>query len=79
MGKESEARRRDKLSAINCELGAMSDWELERGLASSHGFDHDRRNVANRILRERYAGPERGIALWILTIAAGAGLVALLE
>ena len=56
----------------------MSDWELERGLASSLGFDHDRRNVANRILRERYAGPERGIAL-ILIIMAGAGLVALLE
>jgi hypothetical protein len=35
MGRESEARRRDKLSAINRELGAMSDWELGRGLASS--------------------------------------------
>jgi hypothetical protein len=78
-GKESEARRRDKLSAINRELGAMSDWELERGLASSLGFDHERRDVANSILRERYAGPERGIALWILTIAAGAGVIALLE
>ena len=78
MATDSEARRRGKLSAINRELGAMSDWELERGLASSLGFDHDRRNVANRILRERYAGPERGIAL-ILIIMAGAGLVALLE
>jgi hypothetical protein len=58
MGRESEARRQDKLSAINRELEAMSDWELERGLASSLGFDHDQRNVANRILRERYAGPE---------------------
>jgi hypothetical protein len=76
---ESEARRRDKLSAINREMGAMSDWELERGLASSLGFDHDQRNVANRILRDRYAGTERGIALWILAIAAGAGIVALLE
>jgi hypothetical protein len=57
----------------------MSDWELERGLASSLGFDHERRDVANSILRERYAGPERGIALWILTIAAGAGVIALLE
>jgi hypothetical protein len=55
MGK-GEARRRDRLSAINRELGAMSDWELERGLASSLGFDHDQRNIANRILRERYAG-----------------------
>ena len=79
MARDSEARRRDKLSAINRELEAMSDWELERGLASSLGFDHDQRNVANRFLRERYAGVERGIALWILSITAGAGLVALLE
>lgn len=57
----------------------MSDWELERGLASSLGFDHDRRNVANRILRERYAGLEAGVALWIMAIAAGAGVIALLE
>jgi hypothetical protein len=35
VARESEARRRDKLSAINRELEAMSDWELERGLASS--------------------------------------------
>ena len=32
MARESEARRRDTLSAISRELGAMSDWELERGL-----------------------------------------------
>jgi hypothetical protein len=57
----------------------MFDWKLERGLASSLDFDHDQRNVANCILRERYAGTERGIALWILAIAAGAGLIALLE
>jgi hypothetical protein len=79
VARESEARRRDKVGAINRKLGAMSDWELERGLASSLGFDHDQRNVANRILRDRYAGTERGIALWILAIAAGAGIVALLE
>ena len=79
MARESEARRRDKVGAINRKLGAMSDWELERGLASSLGFDHDQRNVANRILRDRYAGTERGIALRILAIAAGAGIVALLE
>jgi len=79
MDRKSEARRQDKLSAINRELGAMSDWELERGLASSLGFDHDQRNVANCILRERYAGPEAGVALWIMVIAAGAGLIALLE
>jgi hypothetical protein len=79
MDRKSEARRQDKLSAINRELGAMSDWELERGLASSLGFNHDQRNVANCILRERYTGPEAGVALWIMAIAAGAGLIALLE
>jgi len=79
MGRDSEARLRDKLSAIDRELGAMTDWELERGLASSLGFVNDQRNVANRIHRDRYAGTERGIALWILAIAAGAGIVALLE
>ena len=79
MARESEARRRDTLSTISRELGAMSDWELERGLASSLGFDHDRRNVANRILGERYAGQEAGIFVWIMAIAAGAGVIALLE
>jgi hypothetical protein len=78
-GQRKRSKAGDKLSAINRELEAMSDWELERGLASSLGFDHDQRNVANCILRERYAGTERGIALWILAIAAGAGIVALLE
>jgi hypothetical protein len=73
-----ERVRRD-LAGVKRELEAMSDWELERGLASSMGFDHDRRCVASRILRERYAGPERGIALWILAIAAGAGVIALFE
>jgi hypothetical protein len=79
MANESDAEQPDKSSAIARELEAMSDWELERGCAASIGFDHDRRCVANRILSERYAGPERGIALWILAIAAGAGVVALLE
>ena len=72
-------RRRPVAASITRELDAMSDWELERGLASSTGFDQDRRVLANRILRERYAGPERGIALWILAIAAAAGVVALLD
>ena len=70
---------RDRLRAITRELEAMSDWELERGLASSLGFDHDQRNIANRILRERYAGRDAGVALWIMAIAAGVGLIALLE
>ena len=71
MDRKSEARRQDKLSAINRELGAMSDWELERGLASSLGLDHDQRNVANCILRERYAGPEAGVALRIMAKRLG--------
>ena len=57
----------------------MSDWELERGLASSLGFDDDRRTAANLILRERYAGTERRVALWILAIAVGAGVIVLLD
>ena len=65
--------------AVSRELGAMSDWELERGCAASLGFDDDRRMVADRILRDRYAGPERRVALWILAIAAGACMMALLE
>jgi hypothetical protein len=56
----------------------MFDWELERGCAASLGFDDDRRMVAGRLLRERYAGPA-GVALWIMAIAAGTGLIALLE
>jgi hypothetical protein len=75
-GNKSE---RDRLSVITRELEAMSDWELERGCAASLGFDDDRRMVADRLLRERYAGPEAGVALWIMAIAAGAGLIALLE
>jgi len=57
----------------------MSDWELERGLASSTAFDHDRRSIADRILRARFAGSEAGITLWILAVAVGAGVMALLE
>ena len=75
-GNKSE---RDRLSVITRELEAMSDWELERGCAASLGFDDDRRMVADRLLRERYAGPEAGVALWIMAIAAGVGLFALLE
>ena len=79
MGKDGEAKRLDELSTITRELEAMSDWELERGCAASLGFDDGRRMVADRILRDRYAGPERGIALWILAIAAAAGVMVLLE
>jgi hypothetical protein len=51
-----KAERPDKRSAITHELEAMSDWELERALASSLGFDQDQRIIADRILRERYGG-----------------------
>jgi hypothetical protein len=79
MGNHSEAKRPDELRAIARELEAMSDWELERGCAASLGFDDDRRMMASQILRDRYAGPEAGVALWILAIAAGASVIALLE
>jgi hypothetical protein len=80
MGKDSAATRPDELRMITRELEAMSDWELERGCAASLGFDLDRRIVANRILRERYSGPERRIAFWtfvLSAIAAGVGVIAL--
>ena len=57
------------LSGITRQLEQMSDWE--RGLAASTAFDHDRRNIADRILRARYAGSEAGITLWILVISYG--------
>jgi hypothetical protein len=79
MGNSSDLREPTRLGAIKRELEAMSDWELERGLASSLGFDDDRRMVADSILRERYAGAEHRVAIWILAVVAGAGIIALLE
>jgi hypothetical protein len=79
MQEDIEAKRPAQLSTIRGELERMSDWELERSLASSTVFDHDRRSIAERILRARYAGFEVGIAPWILAIAVGAGVIALLE
>ena len=79
MSNSGDAVQPVRLTAITPELEAMSNWELERGLASSLGFDDDRRTAANLILRERYAGTERRVALWILAVAAGAGIIALLE
>ena len=72
-------KRPDEPCAISRELEEMSDWELERGLAASLGFDDNRRIEADRILRKRYAGQEAGITFWILAIAAWAGVFALLE
>jgi|SRR4029453_7242160 hypothetical protein len=79
MDGDIEANRRpDELHAITRQLEQMSDWKLERGLAASTAFDHDRRSIADRILRARYAGSEAGITLWILVIAMEAGVLALL-
>ena len=76
MDGDIEANRRpDELHAITRQLEQMSDWKLERGLAASTAFDHDRRSIADRILRARYAGSEAGITLWILVIAMGAGVL----
>ena len=74
-----DTKRPNELRAITRELQQMSDWELERGLASSTAFDDDQRSIADRILRTRYAGFEAGIIPWILAIAVGAGVIALLE
>ena len=61
MDGDIEANRRpDELHAITRQLEQMSDWKLERGLAASTAFDHDRRSIADRILRARYAGSEAG-------------------
>jgi len=68
MDEDLEAKRRsDELRAITRQLEQMS----ERGLAASTAFDHDRRNIADRILRAKYAGSEAGITLWILVISYG--------
>jgi hypothetical protein len=80
MSEDNEAKRRPTtLRAIKRELEQMSDWELERGLASSAAFDDDRRSEADRILTTRYAGFEVGITLWIFAIAFGTGVMALIE
>jgi hypothetical protein len=79
MSGDNQAKRRATALHAKRELEQMSDWELERGLASSAAFDDDQRSIADRILKARYGGFEVGITLWILAIALGAGLVALIE
>jgi len=80
MSEDNEAKRRPtKLRATKRELEQMSDWELERCLASSAAFDHDQRSIAGRVLRARYAGFEVGITFWILATAFSAGVIALCE
>jgi hypothetical protein len=79
MSEDKKAKPRPTELRIKRELEQMSDWELERGLASSAAFDDDRRSIAALILRIRYAGFEAGITFWILAIAFGAGVIALIE
>jgi hypothetical protein len=74
-----DTKRPAELRAIQRELEQVSNWELERGLASSTAFDHDQRSIADRILRARYAGSDANITLWILAIAFGAGVMACLS
>jgi hypothetical protein len=57
----------------------MPMFTLARAMASSRNSGALSHSPASRILRERYAGSEAGVALWIVAIAAGAGLIALLE
>jgi hypothetical protein len=79
MAKNGQPVQPYRLGMITRELEAMCDWELERGSASSLGFDLDRRTVADRILRKRYAKAEHGgVAFWTLvasTIAIGVGIL----
>ena len=79
MARDSEARRRDKFSAISRELVAMSDWELERGL------HHPSASITTEGMWQTAScgtdmpGRRRRVALWIMAIAAGACMMALLE
>ena len=55
--------------ALRRELERLSDWELERGLASAEAFDHEQRVMADRLLSERYAGAEQGVTFWVLMLS----------
>ena len=79
MSGDNQAKRRGTALRAKRELEQMSDWELECGLASSTAFDQGQRSIADRILRARYVGFEAGTVRWILTIAVGAGVIAMLE
>jgi hypothetical protein len=68
-------RERQMRFALRRKLERLSDWELERGLASSEAFDHDQRVMADRLLSERYAWAEQGVAFWVLVLSLLAACV----
>jgi hypothetical protein len=68
-------RERPSSFALKRELERLSDWELERGLASAEAFDHEQRVMANRLLSERYAWAEQGVAFWVLVLSLLAACV----
>jgi hypothetical protein len=74
MAKEGKAKR--SLATTRRELEAMSTDELERRMAAG-SFDFNRKLEVERILRERYAEPDRRIALWTLIIAGVSALAAI--
>ena len=66
-------RERRLRFALRRELDRLSDWELERGLASAEAFDQDQRIMADLLLRERYSWAERGgVAFWVLVLSLAA-------
>jgi hypothetical protein len=65
-------RVRQSSFALRRELDRLSDWELERGLASAEAFDHEQRVMADWLLSQRYAGAEQGVAFWVLVLSVAA-------
>ncbi len=65
-------RVRQSSFALRRELDRLSDWELERGLASAEAFDQDQRIMADWLLSQRYAGTEQGVAFWVLVLSLAA-------
>ena len=59
-------------------MEAETTEELERKVAASVPLELDRFVAAKSILRERYAKPERHIALWTLFFSAIAALTGVL-
>ncbi len=70
----------ERREAIREKLQRESTEELERRLNSSKQPDLDELVAIKSILRERYAKPDRHVALWTLAfsaIAAATGVLAL--
>ena len=68
-------RERQLRFVLRRELDKLSDWELERGLASAEAFDHEQRVMADWLLSQRYAGAEHGVAFWVLVLSLLAACV----